>query len=189
MSAFRGFGFKPAVSANTGLNELTGDGTAGPGTGSQALTLATVNGNVGSFTNANVTVNAKGLVTAASNGTPVTSGLLGSLLSADMNVDTNQAIAIAASKYVIRKIIVTNASISLTTAVGGIYDAVAKGGNVIVANTQVYSALTTAAKFVDLTLAAFPAGTALTSASVYLSLTTPQGAAATADVYIFGDVL
>jgi hypothetical protein len=37
-------------------------------------TLATVNSNVGSFTNASVTVNAKGLVTAASSGTaPVTS--------------------------------------------------------------------------------------------------------------------
>jgi hypothetical protein len=37
-------------------------------------TLATVNANVGSFTNASVTVNAKGLVTAVSNGTaPVTS--------------------------------------------------------------------------------------------------------------------
>jgi hypothetical protein len=34
------------------------------------LTLATVNSTVGNFTNANITVNAKGLITQASNGTP-----------------------------------------------------------------------------------------------------------------------
>lgn len=40
----------------------------GDATGATALTLATVNSNVGSFTSANITVNAKGLITAASNG-------------------------------------------------------------------------------------------------------------------------
>ena len=40
----------------------------GDATGSTALTLATVNSNVGSFTNADVTVNAKGLITAVANG-------------------------------------------------------------------------------------------------------------------------
>lgn len=54
--------------ADTGITQLTGDVTAGPGSGSQATTLATVNTNVGSFTAANITVNAKGLITAASNG-------------------------------------------------------------------------------------------------------------------------
>lgn len=49
------------------LTALTGDVTAS-GPGSAAATLATVNANVGSFTNANITVNAKGLITAASNG-------------------------------------------------------------------------------------------------------------------------
>lgn len=44
---------------------LSGDVTTG---GSAATTLATVNANVGSFTNASITVNAKGLITAASNG-------------------------------------------------------------------------------------------------------------------------
>lgn len=58
---------------------ITGDMTwtspafNGSGNVTAAGTLATVNSNVGSFTNANITVNAKGLVTAASSGTaPVT---------------------------------------------------------------------------------------------------------------------
>jgi len=46
---------------------LTGDLTTTAG--ALATTLATVNSNVGSFTNANLTVNAKGLVTAVSSGT------------------------------------------------------------------------------------------------------------------------
>lgn len=49
------------------LTALTGDVTAS-GPGSSAATLATVNANVGSFTNTSLTVNAKGLVTAASSG-------------------------------------------------------------------------------------------------------------------------
>lgn len=55
--------------SDTGITQLTGDGTAGPGSGSQALTLATVNSNVGSFGSAaavaTFTVNGKGLITAA----------------------------------------------------------------------------------------------------------------------------
>jgi hypothetical protein len=40
----------------------------GDATGSTSLTLATVNSNVGSFTNADITVNAKGLITAVASG-------------------------------------------------------------------------------------------------------------------------
>ena len=41
---------------------------SGDVTGSTSLTLTTVNASVGSFTNANITVNAKGLITSASSG-------------------------------------------------------------------------------------------------------------------------
>ncbi len=54
---------------NTQYSGLVSNAThTGDATGATALTLATVNANVGSFTNANITVNAKGLVTAASTG-------------------------------------------------------------------------------------------------------------------------
>jgi len=69
-----------------GITQLTGDGTAGPGSGSQALTFATVNSNVGSFTSANITVNAKGLITAASNGSAGTGDVVGPGSATDSNV-------------------------------------------------------------------------------------------------------
>lgn len=62
--------FNSKQAAGNYITDLTGDATAS-GPGSAALTLATVNGNVGSFgTASNVgsfTVNGKGLITAASN--------------------------------------------------------------------------------------------------------------------------
>lgn len=120
--------------------------------------------------------------------------LVGKLIGANMNVTTDNTIPIGsqAGLFILDRIIVTNASISLTTAVGGVYTAITKGGTALVANTQVYSALTAAAKFVALTLA----NSALTDlidpatqTALYLNLTTAQGAAATADVYVFGRTL
>lgn len=59
---------------NTLYSGLVSNAThTGDATGATALTLATVNANIGAFTNASITVNAKGLVTAAASGTaPVT---------------------------------------------------------------------------------------------------------------------
>ena len=54
-----------------GSTNLYNQTHTGDVTGSTALTLATVNSNVGSFTNADITVNAKGLITAAASGSAV----------------------------------------------------------------------------------------------------------------------
>lgn len=91
------------------ITALTGDGTA-TGPGSVAFTLATVNSNVGSFTNANITVNAKGLITAASSGT---AGLSSTL--ADGNIWVGNASNVATAVTPSGDITFTNAGV---TAIG-----------------------------------------------------------------------
>lgn len=120
--------------------------------------------------------------------------LLGSLIAANFNSTADQQITIFSnpSKYIIRRIVVTNASASLTTAAGGIYTAVSKGGTAVVASSQVYTTLTGSTLFLDLTLSVSGSANITVKSSIpnlYLSLTTAQGTAATADVYVYGDII
>jgi hypothetical protein len=117
--------------------------------------------------------------------------LLFRLIGANMNVTTDQALVpylwTPGQNYLIKRIRVVNASLSLTLAAGGIYTAASKAGNAIVAAAQAYSALTGATIGLDATIAAV--GNGLQTVTPILSLTTAQGAAATADFYVFGALI
>lgn len=118
------------------------------------------------------------------------SSVMAVLKGANMNTTADQPIPVnlkGATKYIIEKIVVTNANTTLTLAAGGIYTAAAKGGTAIVTAAQAYSALTASTKVLALTLAALT--DVLTANTIYFALTTAQGGAATADVYVFGRVL
>lgn len=135
--------------------------------------------------------------------TPPQAGVvqIGQKIGANMNVTTDQNIPLVLpagfTRWKLEAIWVNNASISLDTAVGGVYPAAAKGGTPVVANTQVYSGLTApgdnaAGSALALTLAAAAATTEFnavqTALGLFFALTTPQGAAATADIYVFARV-
>lgn len=116
--------------------------------------------------------------------------VLGKLKSANFNATSDQAITIApftsGSKYMITEIDVANCSVSMTTAQGGVYTAASKGGTIIGATTTPFTNCTGATKRHRLTALTNMDSNTLTAATLYLSLTTAQGVAATADVYIIG---
>jgi hypothetical protein len=119
--------------------------------------------------------------------------LLGKLVAANMNSTADQIITIFSnpSKYVVRRVVVTNASLSLTTAVASVYTAASGGGSAVVLS-QALSSLNASTRFLDCTLnSTGNVNTTVKSAvpNLYLKLDTAQGTASTADVYIYGDIL
>lgn len=115
---------------------------------------------------------------------------LARLNSANLNTTADQAMSVVGgvTKYAVTAVIVSNVSTNISggLAAGGIYTATSKGGTAIIPLTQVYTALTGATVALALTLGAGIVSLVLSAATLYLSLTTANGTAATADVHVFG---
>ena len=118
-----------------------------------------------------------------------TNRVLCSIRTANFNITTDQTCSIPGTitAWNPTSILVTNCSASLTLAAGGVYPAATKGGTPIVAAVQAYTALTASTIVLPLTIAT--STTRYTISSVFLSLTTGQGTAATCDFYLIGNDL
>lgn len=122
----------------------------------------------------------------------------GTMRGVNFNVTTDQAIPISMpSGYMFDSIVISAPSVSMTTAAGGFYTAASKGGVIVVAAAQAYTSLTTNtagttgnAMLATISTAgnttAFPGGSdASPQQTLYFSLTTGQGAAATANIRVY----
>jgi hypothetical protein len=118
------------------------------------------------------------------------------------NLSTNQAIRLLASfqgvnvnatgdtvlpiintdRYSVSNVVFTNASVSLTTALAGVFTAPSAGGTGIVANAAL-SAMTSASVVSQRTVASTAAQA---GQNLYVNVGTAQGAAATMDVFVYG---
>jgi len=127
--------------------------------------------------------------------------ILGTIRGADFNSSADQPIYLPATvtAFQILDVTVTNASLSLTAATGGIYPNANKTGTAIVAANQVYSLLTSSSKLLSAITTGASDATRYSSANVdttllsgqnvltiYLSLTNVQGLHCFADVYVVG---
>lgn len=114
---------------------------------------------------------------------------LGKALSVNLNSVADTTISVSAAKYIVRKVIVTNASTSLAISIAqlGLYTAAAAGGSAVVTAAANLTGLTGSTKYSDLTISL--SADTLTAATLYLRVGVVHGGAATADVYLFGDVL
>ena len=123
--------------------------------------------------------------------------LIGVALGVNLN-QTNTDIAIpliliAGCNFVPSAVTINNASTSLTTATFGVFSAAGGTGVTIVTAGAALSSLTAATSNLNATLAATATTTVLNQTTqantLYFRVGTAQGAAATADVYIWADVL
>lgn len=128
---------------------------------------------------------------------PAAERVLASGRSYNFNTVLDQPITIPQriTAFQLTGILVANASVSLTTAAGGFYPAANKSGTPIVEAAQTYSMLTNNTLILRATLSSLGQNTRFSASNlssianflaIWLSLTTPQGSLATADVYLLG---
>lgn len=122
-------------------------------------------------------------------GGPGVARVLFYLNNANMNVDTDQVFTKNGTfgNYIISGVTAFNSSLNLTTANGGIYDAAGKTGNTLVA-AFAWTAFSASGVGSPLSInAGTSSGRRVLSNTPILSLTTPQGAAATMEwIFIIG---
>lgn len=119
-------------------------------------------------------------------------GLIAYGTGLNMALDTDQALTFVATPtlWVPTNIIARRVTGAFDTAcLGGIYTAASKAGTAIVAAGQSYANLTGAGKIVTATLAAVNGTDVNTSTTLFLSLSTGNSIALTADFYVFGLLL
>lgn len=110
--------------------------------------------------------------------------LLGVAKGVNVNATGDQAVIFLfnSQSFSVKEVVMTNASISLTTAAAGLFTAPGGGGTPIVANAAL-SGLTGPTVVSQRTVAT----TAVqTTDYMYLNVGTAQGAPATVDIYIYG---
>jgi hypothetical protein len=117
----------------------------------------------------------------------VVTTLCGVLKGANFNTTADQAITITppSATYTVSLVRFAAPSVSMTTAAGGMYTGTGKTGLAFVPAATAYTGLTTSAlNTAGYTTTVTPLLFGSQNTTVYLSLTTAQGVAATADVYV-----
>ena len=128
--------------------------------------------------------------------------IIGQVLQVNVN-QTNTDIYVPlllnpGANAVFREIHINNASVSLTTATFGVFTAAAAGGTALVAAGTAMSTLTTSnltlitaaatTTFIVNQTTQFSTSVTPNGSYLYFRVGTAQGAAATADIYLWGDV-
>lgn len=107
-------------------------------------------------------------------------------VSLDATGDATTLVAQDATKFIVRRITLSNFSAAATTANVGVFTA-ATGGGTAIAATQPLTGASGATKFVDLTLASAANTDVQTTRVLYVNVA--ANAAATCDVTLYGDIV